>query len=281
MKKKDVDEIVLEDKENVDETVIKENKGIKWYVVVIICLSLIVLGLGGYILYDKLGSKEEANDKKEVLDVTIDNNEKEKDKDSDVKEDKEVESDSSEIVKEEKKNTMDISNIGGVITKEEAEAFLNDLVPTNVPLDLLIAETDEDIFFTSIRYLILNKKDTKDGERFVFKNSDIKDLAYKYYMRDNYDFITKDDRFVYDSSNQTYSSALDWGLFGTFIPFEKTREITGFNYSNNIATFNYCVKLIYDPKEHPDPENNIETTNYAIKLVKQNGVLRIYEISKQ
>lgn len=281
MKKKDVDEIVLEDKENVDETVIKENKGIKWYVVVIICLSLIVLGLGGYILYDKLGSKEEANDKKEVLDVTIDNNEKEKDKDSDVKEDKEVESDSSEIVKEEKKNTMDISNIGGVITKEEAEAFLNDLVPTNVPLDLLIAETDEDIFFTSIRYLILNKKDTKDGERFVFKNSDIKDLAYKYYMRDNYDFITKDDRFVYDSSNQTYSSALDWGLFGTFIPFEKTREITDFNYSNNIATFNYCVKLIYDPKEHPDPENNIETTNYAIKLVKQNGVLRIYEISKR
>lgn len=241
------------EKKEIDEKGIEAKKVIKWYVVVIVCLSLIVLGLGGYIVYDKLGSKEEVNDKNEVLDITTD----------------------------EKDKAIADGNIGDVITKEEAEAFLNDLVPTDMPIDLLIANTDEEIFTTSIQYLVLNKKDTKDGDFFVFKNSDIKDLAYKYYMRDNYDYITKDDRFVYDSSSQTYKSELNWGLFGTFIPFEKTREITDFNYSNNIATFNYCVKLIYDPKEHPDPENNIETTNYAIKLVKQNGVLRIYEISKQ
>ena len=235
----------MENEENVEET----KKGFKWYSVVIILLSLVVLGLSGYIVYDKIISKDDVEEKSHIEDVTIQ--------------------------KENEESNVEVS-----ISKEEVEAFLDDLVPDKYVENLLISETDKEIFNNALRYLVLKEKYTKDGDQFVFLQTDIQDLAYKYYMRDNFDYITDDSNFVYNSSNQTFTSGLYFELFGMSFLTDKTKEITDFSYSDNVATLSYRITCTFDSKM-VDPNYSEKIDNYNIKLVNENGVLRIHEISKQ
>ena len=163
-----------------------ENKNKKKYLILIILLIVMVFGLSGYIVYDKVIDKNEDN-----------------------------------IVEEdEKSNKKQYS----VITKEEAEIFLNNLVKDYVYVDLLISNSDEEIFLNSIRSLYLNKQYTQSGDYYVFKQKDIKDLARKYYMNENFEYIytSTNSGFEYDSTSQTYRSLLNFGLFSTGPAFEKT-----------------------------------------------------------
>ena len=231
---------------NIDEKNIEEKKS-KAYIVIIVLPLLMVFGFGGYIVYDKMMTKEEMIDDAEV-----------------------------EAKSEEQKEVVE-----DAITLEEAEKFLNYLVSDSFAEDLLIAETDEQVFVNAIKHLTLNKKYKKDGDQYIFNQKDIEDLAYKYYMRDNYNYISNDVNFVYNDSNQTYSSGLNFGLSSTGPSYKKTRTITDFNYADNVATLIYNVKVVYDSTELVDTENVVDIRIYKIKLIRENSNLRINEISNQ
>lgn len=220
-----------------------ENKNEKKYLILIILLIIMVFGLSGYIVYDKVIDKNEDN-----------------------------------IVEEdEKSNEKQYS----VITKEEAEIFLNNLVKDYVYVDLLISNSDEEIFLNSIRSLYLNKQYTQSGDYYVFKQKDIKDLARKYYMNENFEYIytSTNSGFEYDSASQTYRSLLNFGLFSTGPAFEKTKVIENFNYDSGVASLTYQVKIVYDSTYLANPDDNTKVYTYQIELIKVNEELRIKSIS--
>ena len=227
---------------------VKENKK-KNFIIIIILLVVVNLGLVGYIVYDKFNEKkEESSENTEKLE---------------------------EIEKDNKENNEEVNS---VITKEEAENFLNELVSDSVTVDLLISNTDEEVFMNSIRYLSLKEKYTKNGNDFIFKQSDIVDLARKYYMKDNFDYIYNNTNFfVYDSTNKTYQSGLNFGLFSSSPSFEKTKTIENFSYESGVASLTYNVKVTYDASLVAD---NVSIRNYHIKLIKVNEELRIKSISE-
>ena len=199
-----------------------ENKNKKKYLILIILLIVMVFGLSGYIVYDKVIDKNEDN-----------------------------------IVEEdEKSNKKQYS----VITKEEAEIFLNNLVKDYVYVDLLISNSDEEIFLNSIRSLYLNKQYTQSGDYYVFKQKDIKDLARKYYMNENFEYIytSTNSGFEYDSTSQTYRSLLNFGLFSTGPAFEKTKVIESFNYDSGVASLTYQFKIVYDSTYLANPDDNMK-----------------------
>lgn len=220
-----------------------ENKNKKKYLILIILLIVMVFGLSGYIVYDKVIDKNEDN-----------------------------------IVEEdEKSNKKQYS----VITKEEAEIFLNNLVKDYVYVDLLISNSDEEIFLNSIRSLYLNKQYTQSGDYYVFKQKDIKDLARKYYMNENFEYIytSTNSGFEYDSTSQTYRSLLNFGLFSTGPAFEKMKVIESFNYDSGVASLTYQFKIVYDSTYLANPDDNTKVYNYQIELIKVNEELRIKSIS--
>ena len=220
-----------------------ENKNKKKYLILIILLIVMAFGLSGYIVYDKVIDKNEDN-----------------------------------IVEEdEKSNKKQYS----VITKEEAEIFLNNLVKDYVYVDLLISNSDEEIFLNSIRSLYLNKQYTQSGDYYVFKQKDIKDLARKYYMNENFEYIytSTNSGFEYDSTSQTYRSLLNFGLFSTGPAFEKTKVIESFNYDSGVASLTYQFKIVYDSTYLANPDDNTKVYNYQIELIKVNEELRIKSIS--
>ena len=221
---------------------IKENN-INKYFIIILLLVILILGLIGYIVYDKV-----IMNKDETL----------------------------EIVDKTKENKEEIKT---VITKEEAENFLNELVSDSVSVDLLISNTDEEIFLNSIRYLTLKDKYTKNDNYFIFNQNDIIDLARKYYMKDNFDYIHSDNSFEYDSTNKTYRSLLNFGLFSPGPSFDKTRIIEKFNYEADVATVTYQVKVTYDTSQLVTPEDAVNIKTYNIKLVRVNNELRIQSIT--
>ena len=221
---------------------IKENN-INKYFIIILLLVILILGLIGYIVYDKV-----IMNKDETL----------------------------EIVDKTKENKEEIKT---VITKEEAENFLNELVSDSVSVDLLISNTDEEIFLNSIRYLTLKDKYTKNDNYFIFNQNDIIDLARKYYMKDNFDYIHSDNSFEYDSTNKTYRSLLNFGLFSPGPSFDKTRIIENFNYEADVATVTYQVKVTHDTSQLVTPEDVVNIKNYNIKLVRVNNELRIQSIT--
>ena len=220
-----------------------KEKNINKYFIIILLLLILILGLVGYIIYDKVNNK----------DKTL------------------------EIVEEkEEENKPSINN---TITKEEAENFLNELVSDSVSVDLLISNTDEEIFLNSIRYLTLKDKYTKNDNYFIFNQNDIIDLARKYYMKDNFDYIYSDNSFEYDSTNKTYRSLLNFGLFSPGPSFDKNRIIENFSYEADVATVTYQVKVTYDTSQLVTLEDAVNIKNYNIKLVRVNNELRIQSIT--
>ena len=229
---------------HVEEKVVEPKKKSNSAIIIIVLL-LVILALGGYIVYDKLSAKEEAPVKEETK-------EKETKKEEDV------------------------------ITQEEAEAFLKELIFDNDPSELLVAEDDKTVFINSIKYLVFSGKYTKEGDQYILSQKDIQDLAYRYYMRDSFDYITDNPNFVYDADSQTYRSGLNFGLTGPHLPFERTITINDFDYHDGVATFNYVIKhVITDTEYLADPNDNVHINTYHVKLVRENNVLRVKELSKQ
>ena len=165
-----------------------------------------------------------------------------------------------------------------VITLKESKKFLNELVSSSVSDDLLISNSNEDIFINCIKHLVLKKQYIKN-DYYIFKQEDIKDLARKYYMKDNYEYISTDGNFEYDSYAKTYSSGLEFGLFSSGPTFKKTRKVKDFYYGSGVAKLTYQVKIVYDKSQFENANDNVSVNSYHIKLIKKGGELRIKSIS--
>lgn len=238
----------------------KDNKkGIKTYLL-FLCMGLIFIGLGTGLTLTKSNEKEN----------------KESNNNENNTENNNVEPIEPDIPVE----------IDYNITKEEAEEFLNELAPDSIHQNLLIAGDDEMIFYRCLQYFTLSEKYvSKNDNVYVFNQSDFKDLARKYYMNDDFDYVKGREGIIvkYDESNKTITATINIGLFGTAPEFKKTKSITEFNFENNIADLVYNINNTYiepieDSNGNTIVENNI---NYHIKLAKVNNEIRIKEISNQ
>ena len=235
----------------------EEKNNTKKYIFIIVLLLIVILALGGYIVYDKVVKNEK---------IPVTNEKENKDK--------------KESVTEQKNN----------ITKEEVNSFLKGMALNsgNVTLFLFnnlddseyLSNTDEHVFFNSISYLVFSNKYVKNGDLYVFNEGDIRDLARIYYMKDNFQYITTDSNFVYDSANKTFSSKLDFGLsyIGPNI-IERTADITQFDVVDGEAQLVYNVKTVKDSSMFANPDDAVSDLNYKINIVKIDGELRIKSIS--
>lgn len=169
------------------------------------------------------------------------------------------------------------------ITKEEAEKFLNELVPDNYFQDLLFEKDEKRTFYHCVQYLAFKNKYTKNEYTYTFKESDIKEAARKYFESENFDYSIDGLEVTYDESNKTVNVVAIFGLINDNGPtFTKEKSIKDFKYENGVAEVNYYVKIIYDKAESLDP--NVDPLafyekNYKIHIIKVNDELRIKNVS--
>lgn len=180
-----------------------------------------------------------------------------------------------------------LTDVNYTITKEEAEMFLNDIVPDSVEPNILgNIKGNEDIFVRCIQYLVYNKKYvTKDENVYTFKQEDINNLARRYFMVDNFDYVQSREtiQVKYDSTNKTVIVTMLFSIFNENLKLKKSKEINEFKFDNGIANVKYKVKTNYsEPLKYPNGETvTEETVDYNIKLIKVNDELRIKEISSE
>ncbi len=211
----------------------------------LIILAIILLGafsIGGFILGSRYASKDNVTDK--------DNSE------SPNKDDDTTNNDDNNTVKD--------------VTKEDIEEFLSPMINESPSYNLLFPTNsseynDKNVFQTIISYLLATNKYTKSNDNYVFKQSDIKDVAKKYFMKDNFDYITTNSQYKYDSSSKTFSSTLQFDIFG--YDTSVTKEVENFSVDGDKINVNYKVTVAYIL-----PENDVigtgTTYSYAITLEK-------------
>ncbi len=218
----------------------------------IIILAIILLGtlaIGGFVLGIKYANKDNIEDK--------DNSES----DDDI-----TNNGDNDAIKD--------------ITKEDIEEFLSPLVSGSPNYNLLLSAnsseyTDENIFTIIIQYLLANNKYTKSGDNYLFNQSDIKDVAKKYLIKDNFDYITTNSQFKYDSASKTFSSTLQFGVFGFDASVTKSLE----NYSIDGNKISVDYKVIIASIQPETGEINTGTTySYAITLEKIDNEFKITNV---
>lgn len=168
--------------------------------------------------------------------------------------------------RENNNNTENDNNnevVDDVITKEEAEEFLNKL-SNLLFIDRYGEYAEQKIFYSCISYLVESNKYTKDGDRFVFNESDIKDLLRKYFMRESIEYKSEGMNVIYDQSSNTLSISIgitlarDTALDGGQVP---SYSVEDFKYSSQF-------KMAY-----------LKYNNYDVNLRKEDGELRITSFS--
>ena len=205
--------------------------------IVIIVLAVLVICLGGYLIYDKLNdSKEPKEDNKTLI-----NNAEEDDS-----------------------------------IKEEIEQFLSPLVGFNPTYNLLKNynnNSDESVFSKVITYLVANNEYQKSGDVYTFSQNKIKDIARKYFMRNDFTYITNNSQFTYDSDNKTFSSTLQFGMFETGNKMDK--KVKDYIVNNNEITVNYNV--VFETNGYSVDYDE----TYEIIIEKVNNELIIKSITKK
>lgn len=221
----------------------------------IIVLVIILLGafsIGGFILGSRYANKDNVTDK--------DNSE------STNKDDNTTNNDDNDAAKD--------------ITKEDIEEFLAPLVSGSPNYNLLLSTdssdyNDEIIFSSIIQYLLANNKYTKSGDYYLFSQSDIKDIAKKYLIKENFDYISTNSQFKYDSSSKIFSSTLQFGVFSFDVSV--TKKLENYSIDGNKINVNYKVTIA---GIHPETgEISTGTTySYAITLQKIDTELKIINV---
>ncbi len=189
------------------------------------------------------------------------------------------------IDKDNSESEDDITNNGDNdaakdITKEDIEEFLSPLVSGNPNYNLLLPAdsdeyTDENIFSSIIQYLLANNKYTKSGDNYLFSQSDIKDVAKKYLIKDNFDYITTNNQFKYDTASKTFSSTLQFGVFG--FDASVTKSLENYSVDGNKINANYKVTIAAIQPETGEISTGT-TYSYAITLEKIDNELKITNV---
>ena len=126
-------------------------------------------------------------------------------------------------------------------------------------------KSDEEIFNMVIGYLYANDMYTKREDEYTFKQKDVINIAKKYLMRDNFNYITQNQLFRYDSSNKTFTSKLEFGVLGLRAYLLKSSDI--YEKTETSATVIFEIEGSYvDTSERINGKYNIviDTQNYKI-----------------
>lgn len=103
------------------------------------------------------------------------------------------------------------------VINESVIEFLNPIISdsTQPYYNLLDAYnlTDEEVFKNIIKYLYVNNIYTKEEDKYIFKQSDIKKYAYIYLMKNDFTYISNNTNFTYNSNNKTFISKMDYDMF--------------------------------------------------------------------
>ena len=71
-----------------------------------------------------------------------------------------------------------------------------------------VDKTDEEVFTIAIEYLYANNMYTKVNDEYTFKQSDIINIAKKYMLKDEFNYITINPNYRYDENNKTFITKL-------------------------------------------------------------------------
>lgn len=232
--------------------------------VIIIILMVLVLSMGGYLIYNKV--------------IHNDANCYQQKKSDDKKESKEKE-----------------------VTKESIEEFLNPLSSGAPNYNLLVDYTklsEEDIFILAIKYLVATNTYKSKNDLYVFSQKDISNLASKYFMKEDFNYITDNSNFTYNKENKTYTSELGFGVFNMFYA-ELDRNINNYEINDDEIIVDYSLKFYTDMNQFgSDIPKNIqkmiglenqeilkyviqENYNYEIILEVENDDYKIKSITKK
>lgn len=184
--------------------------------------------------------------------------------------------------KDDKKEDDDNHAVETSVTKIEIANFLSLAINGDPHYDLLLVDeennSDEITFIKLIKFLVANNIYTKVDDVYIFNQNDIKEVARKYLMLDNYDYHSTNQQFPYDSLTQTVSSKIQFGLFeGNYAHVEK--KIEDYNVDGKDINVNYKVRASYRSGVNGDFVKEV-TYLYSITLEKIDSELRIVNVIK-
>ncbi len=183
---------------------------------------------------------------------------------------------------DDKKDDDDNDAVKTSVTKIEIANFLSLAINGNPHYDLLLVNeennSDEITFIKLIKFLVANNIYTKVDGVYIFNQNDIKEVARKYLMLDNYDYHSTNQQFPYDPLTQTVSSTIQFGLFeGYFAYLDK--KVDDYNIDGKEINVNYKVTASYCSPNSGDIVKKV-TYLYSITLEKTDSELRIINVVK-
>ena len=193
-------------------------------------------------------------------------------------------SDKTNTTNEDESEIVDDDNdvVETSVTKIEIANFLSLAINGNPHYDLLLVDeennSDEITFIKLIKFLVANNIYTKVDNVYIFNQNDIKEVARKYLMLDNYDYHSTNQQFPYDPLTQTVSSTIQFGLFeGCYAYLNK--KIEDYSIDGKEINVNYKVTGSYHLTATGDFVKEFIYL-YSITLEKIDSELRIVNVIK-
>ena len=193
-------------------------------------------------------------------------------------------SDKTNTTNEDESEIVDDDNdvVETSVTKIEIANFLSLAINGDPHYDLLLVDeennSDEITFSKLIKFLVANNIYTKEDDIYIFNQNDIKEVARKYLIKDNFDYITTNSQFTYDSSSKTFSSTLQFGLFEGYYAFVD-KKVEDYSIDGKEINVNYKVTESHLSTVNGDIVKEV-TYLYSITLEKTDSELRIINVVK-
>ena len=138
---------------------------------------------------------------------------------------------------------------------------------SNIPDNVKRVIQDEDAFYMIMQYLYANNIYTKTNDEYIFRQSDVMEYAKKYALKDNFDYISKNPNFRYDSINKTFISKLQFNILGANATLLKSTDI--YEKTETTASVIYEVEV-----------NGVMTLKYNVTLDTSSDDYKILSITK-
>ena len=164
--------------------------------------------------------------------------------------------------------------------KVEIETFLSKMVGTSdKPYDNyfeIVNYSNEDYatLFRVVRMLLRDNKYQKNDSTYVFKFSDVKEYAKKYFMKSDFNYKDNNVQFIYDNDSDEYMSTLQFGIYDEASIDRKTAI-------NNFQKLDNEIQVEYSVTSSNTYLGTSEINNYIISLVEDNNSFIIKSIDKK
>lgn len=166
---------------------------------------------------------------------------------------------------------------GFVVVLTQIRPFLTKFFSVNTQGADLNELSDEQAFQLAVKMMFQNGEYTKNGDEFIFDNAKITGYADIYFQKTQFDFISTDAGFTYDAENNTYHSALEFGLTDDGPQYDVTVEITESVAISARTDLRCRVTKTYEGAEYS--KNNTVTDYQMSVLFGNDDVLRVLDIA--